>query len=265
MAGMTERTELISERSPERSYAGPARTMLALCALVVALLPIPVTLLELLPTYRTQGRFLSFYAPTICLLVLGYLFYIRDSLARLMFADLAEPLPERDPYYREPIRLSMRRLLVQVRRWFLIVLPVVLVGISFYSVTEYTARFAQSVDIASDLSRPHPNGKDIGAGSQTGTGVQRSPGSQVTSGAPAPGSPALDRSPLALARLRRHVLDTTEIDDVPLFAELTVLYVGVFVAALAALIVMGLKEYAMDAMGVTEEDLVLGRESADAE
>lgn len=253
MASVSERTELMSERSPGRSYAGPARTMLALCALAVALLPIPVTLLELLPTYRTQGRFLSFYAPTICLLVLGYLFYIRDSLARLMFADLAEPLPERDPYYREPIRLSMRRMLVQVRRWFLIVLPVVLVGISFYSVTEYAARFTQSVEIASALSRQHLSGEDINAGSQG------------TNGPPAPRSPVLDQSPLARARLRQHVLDTTAIDGVPFFAELTVLYIGVFVAALTALIVMGLKEYAMDAMGVTEEDLVLGRESADGE
>jgi hypothetical protein len=265
MGSVSEGTELVSERSPERSYAGPARKMLALCALAVALLPIPVTLLELLPTYRTQGRFLSFYAPTICLLLLGYLFYIRDSLARLMFADLAEPLPERDPYYREPFRLSMRRLLVQVRQWFLIVLPVVLVGISFYCVTAYAARFAESVEIVSNLSRQQPNGEGIGAGNQTGTGVERSPGSEVTSRPPAPRSPALDQSPFALARLRRHALETTGIDDVPFFAELTVLYIGVFVAALMALIVMGLKEYAMDAMGVTEEDLVLGREPADGE
>ena len=265
MAGVSERTEMMSERSPERSYAGPARTMLALCALVVALLPVPVTLLQLLPTYRTQGRFLSFYAPTICLLVLGYLFYVRDSLARLMFADLAEPLPERDPYYREPFRLSMRRVLVQVRRWSLIVLPVVLVGISFYCVTEYATRFAQSVEIASDPSRQYLNSEQIGAGSRAGTGLPRPTDPAVINAPPAAQVKPFDQSPLALARLRQHVLDTTGIDEVPLFGELTMLYIGVFVSALAALIVMGLKEYAMEAMGVTEEDLVLGRESGDEE
>jgi hypothetical protein len=246
MASVSERTELMSERAPERSYAGPARTMLALCALAVALLPIPVALLHLVPTYRTQGLFLSFYAPTICLLVLGYLFYIRDTLARILFADLVEPLPERDPYYREPLRLSMRRVFLQLRRGFLIILPVVLVGISFYCVKEYAARFAQSVEIASNLSRQ-----------------QQDP--RGTSASPAPALHGLDQSSLGLARLRRHVLDTTAIDDVPLFADLTALYIGAFVAILAALNVMGLKEYAMDAMGVTEEDLVLGPESADGE
>lgn len=261
MASRDENTEMMSERSPERRYSGPALTMLSLCALGVALLPIPVTLLQLLPTYRTQGRFLSFYTPTICLLVLGYLFYIRDNLARLLFADLAEPLPEREPYYRESFGLSIRRLLVQVRRWLLIALPVVLAGISFYSVTEYAARFAESVEIATDLSRPHANGQVFGAGPQAGTGVQPFGGPATTNGPPATRAPAVDQSPLALARMRQHVLDTTGIGDVPLFTELTVLYIGVFVAALAALIVMGLKEYAMDAMGVTEGDLVLGRES----
>jgi hypothetical protein len=179
-----------------------------------------------------------------------------------MFADLAEPLPERDPYYREPIRLSMRRLLVQVRRWSLIVLPVVLVGISFYCVTEYATRFAQSVEIASDLSRQDLNSEQIGARS---TGLPRPADPGVINAPPAVQVQPFDQSPLGLARLRRHVLETMGIDEVPLFAELTMLYIGVFVSALTALIVMGLKEYAMVAMGVSEEDLVLGPESSDGE
>jgi hypothetical protein len=178
---------------------------------------------------------------------------------------LVEPLPERDPYYREPLRLSIRRSLVQLRRGFLIVLPVVLVGISFYCVKEYAARFAQSVEIASDLSRQQQSGEEVGSASRAGAGVRRQVDSGAANASPDPALQGLDHSSLGLARLRRHVLDTTTIDDVPLFAELTVLYIGAFVAILAALIVMGLKEYAMDAMGVTEEDLVLGPESPDGE
>jgi hypothetical protein len=53
-------------------------------------------------------------------------------------------------------------------------------------------------------------------------------------------------------------LRTAEIDDIPLFGELTVLYIGAFAATLIAIILMALKEYAKTAMGLSERDVVLG-------
>jgi hypothetical protein len=58
--------------------------------------------------------------------------------------------------------------------------------------------------------------------------------------------------------LRRYVLQTTGVDDIPFFTRLTILYVGIFLSAEVALILMALKEYAKEAMGLTERDLMLG-------
>jgi hypothetical protein len=43
-----------------------------------------------------------------------------------------------------------------------------------------------------------------------------------------------------------------------LFTELTALYIGIFATALMAVIMMALKENAKDAMGLSEQDLILG-------
>jgi hypothetical protein len=41
--------------------------------------------------------------------------------------------------------------------------------------------------------------------------------------------------------------------------ELTALYIGAFVALLVAVTLMGLKEYAKEAMGLSEHQLMFGR------
>jgi hypothetical protein len=64
------------------SYSHAARKVLAVIAIAVTLLPLPITYLRILPTYQEHGDFLLLYAPFICLLTLSYLFYVRDSLAR---------------------------------------------------------------------------------------------------------------------------------------------------------------------------------------
>jgi hypothetical protein len=58
--------------------------------------------------------------------------------------------------------------------------------------------------------------------------------------------------------LQRYVLQTTGVDDIPSFTRLTILYIGIFLSAEIALILMALKEYAKEAMGLTERDLMLG-------
>jgi hypothetical protein len=55
------------------------------------------------------------------------------------------------------------------------------------------------------------------------------------------------------------VLRTTGIDDIPRLVELTVLYMGAFVALLIAVTLMALKEYAKEALGLSEHELMFGR------
>src|SRR5215210_7577137 len=84
------------------SYSAAVRSLLGFTALAVTLLPIPVIYFGLLPAYQRHAWFLLFYTPFLCLLTLFYLFYVRDSLARTIFADVLDPPPPPDPYSREP-------------------------------------------------------------------------------------------------------------------------------------------------------------------
>lgn len=258
-------------QQPTRSYSRILRTALFLGAFVVALLPLPVAALGLLPVYRVHARFLMFYSPVICLLTLAYLFYVRDSLARLMFANILNPLSEPDRYYRAPVGLTLRRTARSLRTALLAVLPAALLATSFFCALRYTTRFNDSVDLATATwaqtgQTPVESGfvADKQRGKSTVPRVRAParppdsiPGSsKITADDGGTGSETLT--------VREQVLRTAGIDRIPLFAELTILYIAIFAAALVGLILMALKEYAKDAMGLSEEDLVLGGLSLDA-
>jgi len=231
-------------RKVSRSYSLAFQVALTLCALAIAFLPIPVTLFQLLPSYRAHARFLLFYTPVVCLLILGYLFYIRDLLARAMFRRLMRPPSEYEGFYRRP------GMAVRAGRALVAVLPVLLVLTSFYCVSRYTSRLTESVTLATGpeelgLAPPDPDeaARDVGRG---GLALRQRSAADTASGA------ALPRT------TRAQVLRLTGIDGIPFFTELTVLYIGAFAAALVAAFLMALKEYAKNAMGLTEGDLMRG-------
>jgi hypothetical protein len=220
-----------------RSYSSLIGKGMGFGALALAFLPIPVATQELLPVYRSHARFLAFYAPVVCFLTLAYLFYLRDTLARLTFAGILDPLPPIDPYYKGTMREKLSRLLVQLRSGFIMALPALLLIASVICTLRYTHRLSQSVELAGELAAlPDTGGNSLGyvAGTAEGTVGNQS------------------------AAARARILATADIDDIPLFVELTALYIGIFVSALAALVIMWLKEYAKAAIGLSEEDLLLG-------
>ena len=144
---MTEpRTAHPETRPRARTWSRALRVALIVCALALAVLPIPVTWFGLLPAYRMQGRFLLFYAPVVCLLLIGYVFYVRDSIARILFADILSPIGDADPYYGPTAGESVRKFVRRVRAGVLALLPPVLLATSFYCVARYTSRLNQSVD-----------------------------------------------------------------------------------------------------------------------
>ena len=230
------------------SYSGGLRRVFFVAALVIALLPIPVALLDLLPAYRIQTRFLVFYAPLVCLLVLAYLFYLRDALARLMFAHLLDPLPPRPLYYPERPDIRLRRVWFTFRRAILALLPALLLLVSFACLLGYVERVDDSIALTSaTLERPaHPP-------DEVGQLPARRPIPPASPGVAAPTS------------LRERALDVPSTEEIPLFAELTALFIGAFLAAVVALVLMGLREYAREALGLSEQDAVLGRVLAEPE
>ena len=246
-------------------YSAAVRNVLVLSAVLITLLPIPVTYFGILPTYKEHALFLLFYAPFLCLLTLCYLFYVRDSLARAMFADVLNPPPPPDDYYREPLRESLGRGFRSVKGVILIVLPALLVIASMYSVSRYLGALDQSVALATDAyiyqaGVGEESGMAKGEEKRLGTRMPGGPGSTIEKASlPLPG-PA-DTLPRAsdTTRVRQYVLRTSRIDVIPQVVELTGWYMGSFLALLIAVTLMALKEYAKEALQLSEHDLVFGR------
>ena len=59
--------------------------------------------------------------------------------------------------------------------------------------------------------------------------------------------------------VRDYVLRTSEIDRIPGLVQLSAFYVGAFLALLVAVTLMALKEYAKEALGLSEHELMFGR------
>jgi hypothetical protein len=235
-------------------------------AVVVTLLPVPIAYFAIIPAYQMHATFLLFYVPFLCLLTLCYLFYVRDSLARSMFADVLDPPPPLNPYNREPLGERLRRGFRQLKKIVLGILPVILTIASMYCVSRYLVSLTQSVALASatylersagqeevgalpeDRDKPRPR-RSVPAGPVQS---KRSPAARALAGDSLP-------PPSDSAAIRKYVLRTTAIDDIPRLVELTALYVGAFLALLIAVSLMALKEYAKEAMGLSEHELMFGR------
>jgi hypothetical protein len=247
------------------SYSAAVRNTLVLAAVVITLLPIPVTLFGILPAYQDHARFLLFYAPFLCLLTMCYLFYVRDSLGRAMFADVLDPPPPPDPYYREALGDRLGRRFRGVKGVILMILPALLVIGSMYSLSQYLGALDQSVAVATEVYIDRAgveaeSGMVKGEERRRGTRLPRVPGASSRRGiSPLPG-PA-DTLPEAsdTTGIRQYVLRTSKIDSIPQVLKLTGLYLGSFLALLIAVTLMALKEYAKEALGLSEHELVFGR------
>jgi hypothetical protein len=246
-------------------YSGAVRNMLVVGAVVITLLPIPVVYFGILPTYQDHARFLLFYAPFLCLLTMCYLFYVRDSLGRAMFADVLDPPLTPDPYYRKGVGESLGRRLRGVKGAILMILPALLVIGSMYSVSQYLGALDQSVALATEVyidraGMEAESGMVKGEERRLGTrvpGAPRSSSRKRISSLPGPADTLPEASDTT--GIRQYLLRTSRIGDIPLVVELTGWFIGSFLALLIAVTLMALKEYAKEALELSEHDLVFGR------
>lgn len=262
---MVDPAEMESSRlRASASYSAVVRNLLVLSAVVITLLPVPVTYFKILPTYQEHARFLLFYVPFLCLLTTCYLFYVRDSLGRAMFADVLDPPPPPDPYYREPLRERLGRGFRSVKGTVLTILPALLVIASMYCASRYLGVLDRSIALASEAYANRAGvGEEsglVGEGKKLRTRAPAVSGSSTRKRV-APLPVAADTLPRAsdTAGVRQYVLRTSKIDGIPQVVELTGLYVGSFLALLIAVTLMALKEYAKEALGLSEHELVFGR------
>jgi hypothetical protein len=248
------------------SYSGVLLRIFTAGAVGVALLPLPVTLLKLLPTYPAHAPVLAFLAPLVCLLSLAYLFYVRDSLARVMFAHLLHPMPGHSRY-PERSELRIRRFVVSARRHLLAFLPAILLLGSFACMANYVVGFKESLVLAPVRIDQGDGPEDVGlVPSKRGRDRARTLDSVTPDQSPTRAGHDAGRVDTIQAdglspnkSPWQQVLGALSLTDIPNVMELTALYVGAFLTAVLALALMGFREYAKDALGLSERDVVLGR------
>lgn len=167
-----------------KAYMGTA-------SVVTASLPIPVAALHLIPTYAAQEKFLSTYTSLFCFLMLGYLFYIRHWLGRLMFTTRPDGHV--------------------VLRSFLAFVPLILILASLLLVVLYHHYLMDSLLAF------------------TQQGVTNS---------------------------TTDILKSVDYREIPDSMQLTVCYLGMFLMAESAFILMALREYLQDVLKVQDASLI---------
>jgi hypothetical protein len=173
------------------AFANFFKAYMGTAAVVTACLPIPVAALHLIPTYAAQEKFLSTYTSMFCFLMLGYLFYVRHWVGRLMFFTRADGR----------IRL----------RGFLAFLPLVLIAGSLSLVALYHHYLMQSLTVF------------------TQQGVLNS---------------------------TKDILASVDYREIPYSLQLTVCYLGMFLTAESAFILMSLREYLQDVLKLQDASLI---------
>jgi hypothetical protein len=71
-----------------RTFASFFKNYMSVSSVVVASLPIPVTSFNLIKTYSAQTKMLAVYTSLFCFLILGFVFFSRHRLGRVMFAGV---------------------------------------------------------------------------------------------------------------------------------------------------------------------------------
>jgi hypothetical protein len=159
-----------------------------------------------------------------CLLLVGYLLYVRDGLAKLMFADMSNPRSDPDPYYWMSTAESVRRALRPLLTTFLALLPALLLGVSFFCLM---ARLGQLVDIAAAIANgPAPAVEEVGLAradpppAPAARPSQESPHGRAGSDAPdTTGASGQLTGPVTLPPDRERVLLGATIDGIPLLTS----------------------------------------------
>ena len=192
-SAVSQATSPSEQYEPARfaAFAQFFKAYMGTASVVTASLPIPVAALHLIPTYAAQTKFLSTYTSLFCFLMLGYLFYIRHWLGRLMFFTAPDG------------RVGFRTLLAYV--------PLLLILSSLVLVVLYHHYLVDSLVVFAEQ------------------GVM----SRTTD-----------------------VLNSVDYREIPDSLQLTVCYLGMFLTAEAAFILMALREYLQDVLKISDASLI---------
>lgn len=228
-----------------RSFAIFFKNYMSISTLVVAALPVPVTSLHIIPTFAAQTSLLSVYTSLFCFLLLGFVFYLRHSLARTMFPDFffrrrADADAATDPPSRLP-DIWRRAQIV-----FVNALPLLFIASSLILVFQYNDVLKSEVNKVLEYNKAV---RRVGPGNVR---MDHANGNLLFSGTEEPRSYTEDQYPLTF----KGILATTDSNNLIYGSRLMLLYVGIFLTAETAFILMAIKEYLQDLVGLSDLELI---------
>jgi hypothetical protein len=222
---------------PERAlrFAGYFKGYMGISSLIVAALPIPVASLRLLPMYGEQQKPFCIYASLFCFLTFAYVFYMRHMLARLMFLG----------------------------RSVAILLPLIPVAGAVFCLWSYHQTLQHSLLSQKrerligfdDASQVPPDLRGL----MTVTAMP-----ETTQTLP----PHLVHGPTAAEQRKLdtiEILEKTHFDEIPDGTVLLFEYLGFFVLAELAFVLMTTREYMQDVLMLDEASLYQGSPNADGQ
>lgn len=251
---MSHNSTAPTEAKRVKSFAVFFKNYMSVSSLVTASLPIPITAAGLIPAFKAHKWVLSTYTPLFCFLILGFIFFSRHTLARLMFPQYFAEKAGGPGAARLASLLSPRRVVA--------VLPLALICCSAACVFRYhsllNANLTKILEAAPDAIR-QPFAVNSGLAGQTNisTGIYYLVDMAQTTATNTDGSVI----PVG-ARMRlgdtTFVLEHTPSIAIPDSAMLMIYYIGIFLAAEAAFILMAIKEYLQDLLGFEDAELIRG-------
>jgi hypothetical protein len=262
--------------SPERlrAFVQFFQNYMSLSSVVVAALPIPITASGVIPTYKGQTTSLSTYTPLMCFLLLGFIFYSRHKLARLMFLD-----------YFTTERKALRKAFLLRKAFFrslgfaIALLPALLIIGSVFFIIQYHRLLQASLIISKaemtleqtiiEATVQRRNNPDLQISEQNVDnliinlrGEDKSKNLQTAREALSNIKPLFNIIPNLKDKVDQitseSVLSRQDSFDIPYAQELMFCYMLIFLCAEGAFILMAIKEHLQDLIGLSEMDLIRG-------
>ena len=238
---MHKRQEVDPDREAEPTEAVRVRRFLtffkgymSLSTLIVAALPVPVTMLEFIPTYAAHTKLLSVYTSLFSFLLVAFVFYSRHSLAQWFFPALAK---------------NGKTLLTR----FVAALPFLFICLSLTLLFAYQYTLQESLTKDTRIGR-HAMAeilfKDIRIAKEKGLTDEETSGIYLKHLE----SMANFEELMSMEK----ILKRNRLQDVPYSLTLIGLYLGFFLATEAAFVLMALREYLQDLLGISDEALIKG-------
>lgn len=261
---LMSKVEKGSPRTPRhlKSFVTFFKRYMSTYALVTAALPIPAAAFQLIPTFQAQTKLLSVYTSLFCFLVLGFVFYSRHELTRLVFPEFF------GKEYAQANAIRFGRKMTFVIRSFLRAMPLALIVLSLAFAFSYNYFLDQSIASirskirtesgleALDLERADLEARSrqliantIGSANNVDVQKERQKLEALQAHEAA-------KRQLIEAKLKSSEILKTDRGLIPLADLLILLYIGIFLTAEACFVMMAVKEYAQELLGLSEVALI---------